>query len=188
MAQKPHPNPSPEGEGLSCRNLPPEGEGLSIVGNSPPLQGRGKGWGMAKPRLNELQIHARRLRREVTGPEKKLWQYLSGSKNGGFKFRRQAVVGNYIADFLCPQKALIVEVDGETHEEIRDARRDTWLNAHGYTVLRVTNDDVLTQLDRVVEHIFIVVSGLPDRWSQDVSPTPNPSPEGEGDSMEFIHA
>jgi very-short-patch-repair endonuclease len=179
----PRPNPSPEGEGLSLGQT-----------DSPPLQGRGKGWGMNKARLQEMHTRARTLRTEATGPEKKLWAYLSGAKCGGFKFRRQAVVGPYIADFLCPQKALIIEVDGETHDVMRDAKRDAWLAAHGYQVLRVSNDDVLMQLDRVLDHIFQTVSQLPDRWQRNdeptlnPSPTPNPSPEGEGGSLDFVYA
>ncbi len=156
--------------------------------NPPPLQGRGKGWGLSKPRLQELQTHAQGLRSNATGPEKKLWQHLSGSKHGGYKFRRQAVIGNYVADFLCAQKALVIEVDGETHDQARDVKRDAWLAEHGYHVLRVTNDDVLMQIDRVLDHIFAVVSKLPDRWPRGVSPTPNPSPEGEGDKMDSAHA
>ncbi|MCG7347939.1 endonuclease domain-containing protein [Sphingomonas sp. ACRSK] len=117
------------------------------------------------------------MRREPTEPEKRLWRALSGSKLAGFKFRRQAVIGRYIADFLCPQKALVVEVDGDTHAEGVDAVRDAWLVAHGYLVVRVLNRDVLNNMEGVLTHIVHALNNAPDRWS---GPHPNPSPEGEG--------
>ena len=113
---------------------PLKGRGLENE-QTPPLQGRGKGWGLSKQALAPLQAHAVTMRREPTEPEKRLWRALSGSKLAGFKFRRQAVIGPYIADFLCPQKALVVEVDGDTHAEGVDAVRDAWLVAHGYIVV-----------------------------------------------------
>jgi very-short-patch-repair endonuclease len=87
------------------------------------------------------------------------------------------VVGPYIADFLCPQKALIVEVDGETHDAEQDRRRDDALADYGFEVLRVTNQDVMTNLDGVLRFILAALQQASERWA---SPHPNPSPEGEG--------
>ena len=92
--------------------------------NSPPLQGRGRGWGLSAEYLALLKKRAAEMRKNPTEPEKRVWQILSGSRLAGEKFRRQAVIAPYIADFLCPQKALIVEVDGDTHDEAKDRLRD----------------------------------------------------------------
>ncbi|OYW50315.1 MAG: hypothetical protein B7Y36_05395 [Novosphingobium sp. 28-62-57] len=145
--------------------------------NSPPLQGRGRGWGLSAQRLDELHGHARDMRNQPAEPEKRLWQVLRGSQLGGYKFRRQAVIGNAIADFLCPQKGLIVEVDGQTQTDPdADARRTKRLEALGFRVVRVTNYDVMSNLEGVQQMLLGALECLPDRRS----PHPNPSPEGEG--------
>jgi very-short-patch-repair endonuclease len=119
------------------------------------------------------------MRREPTEPEKRLWyRALSRSQLGGFKFRRQAVIGPFIADFLCPAKALIVEVDGWTHDDVRaDQRRDAALRELGFTVLRFTNTEVMQNIEGVAAKILETLLRMPDRWD---APHPNPSPEGEG--------
>jgi very-short-patch-repair endonuclease len=121
------------------------------------------------------------MRREPTEPESRLWRALSGSKLGGYKFRRQAVIGSAIADFLCPQKALVVEIDGDTHSDGSDTDRDRLLTTLGYRVVRFTNHDVMTNLEGVCEQLLIILKATPDRWP---SPHPNPSPEGERLSKE----
>jgi len=117
------------------------------------------------------------MRLAPTEPEKRLWRGLSGSQLGGFKFRRQAVIGSYIVDFLCPAKALIVEVDGGTHVEEADRRRDQTLAERGFRTLRFGNADVMRNVDGVLQMILHTLQGSPDRWP---TPHPNPSPEGEG--------
>lgn len=146
--------------------------------STPPLQGRGKGWGTAKPRLAVLQDRAREMRNNPTEPEKRLWRSISNGRLGGHKFRRQAVIGECIVDFLCPHKALVVEVDGETHEPARDAIRDRALQRFGYRVVRFTNADVMTNVDGVLTTILVALEDAGDRWP--AQPHPNPSPEGEG--------
>jgi len=146
--------------------------------STPPLQGRGKGWGIRAEQLHQLHGFAREMRREPTEPEKRLWRRLSRSQLDGFKFRRQAVVGPFIVDFLCPQKALVVELDGWTHEDVRkDTRRDAALGVLGFTVLRLTNSEVMENVDGVLIRILEVLQQTPERWP---TPHPNPSPEGEG--------
>jgi len=160
--------------------------------NTPPLQGRGKGWGLATNTIAELQKRARSMRNDPTEPEKRLWRILSNSQLGGYKFRRQAVIGQYIVDFLCPRARLIVEVDGDMHDAQADAVRDTRLLNQGYLVLRVTNQDVMRNMEGVLRHI---VEGLrspltfrggagggasPQATALTAKPHPNPSPEGEG--------
>ena len=165
--------------------------------NSPPLQERpvnraprglgqagsltgpalGRGWGLSAEYLALLKRRAAEMRKNPTEPEIRVWRILSRSQFEGHKFRRQSVVGRFIADFLCPQKALIVEVDGDTHDEVKDRLRDDILASRGYRVVRVTNHDVMTNLDGVAHVIAEALSAAPDRWDR---PHPNPSPEGEG--------
>ena len=140
---------------------------------APPLQGRGLGWGLTASKLAELQRRAREMRRNPTEPEKRLWRYLSNSQVEDAKFRRQEVIGWFIADFACPSARLIVEVDGDTHDEAKDRLRDDVLNGFGYRVLRVTNLDVMSNADGVVAHIADALRNVE-------TPHPNPSPEGEG--------
>ena len=121
--------------------------------------------------------HASAMRRNPTEPEARLWHILSRSQLGGYKFRRQAVIGNAIADFLCPRKGLVVEIDGHTHVDLAtDTRRAERLVALGYHVFRVTNDDVMRNLEGVGRALLDCLDSLPDRRT----PHPNPSPEGEG--------
>jgi very-short-patch-repair endonuclease len=121
------------------------------------------------------------MRREPTEPEKRLWRHLSNSQLGGFKFRRQAVVEPFITDFLCPSKALIVEVDGITHDQEDDARRDAALRERGYTTIRFTNEDVMSNMEGVLTITLESLESLPDRWGGSRhSPTPTPPLKGRG--------
>ncbi len=143
---------------------------------APPLQGRGLGWGLSVEQIRWLQERAHEMRRNPTEPEKRLWRNLSNSQVDGLKFRRQEVIGPYIADFMCPARSLIVEVDGDTHDEAKDRLRDDVLEQFGFLVLRVTNADVMTNAEGVVEAIRLAALGRSSRHS----PHPNPSPKGEG--------
>jgi very-short-patch-repair endonuclease len=116
------------------------------------------------------------MRRHPTEPEKRLWRALSGSSIDGLKFRRQEVIGPFIADFMCPARSLIVEVDGDTHDQAKDRLRDDALAEIGFLVLRVSNADVLANAEGVVEAIRLTAAGRSSRHK----PHPNPSPEGEG--------
>ena len=131
---------------------------------------------MSRTKRSEIMLgYAHKMRRQPTEAEKRLWRYLAGSKLAGHKFRRQAILGAYIADFFCPQKNLAVEIDGDTHVIEVDAARDRMLMDQGVTVVRVTNEDVLTNMDGVLEHLLMELEACVDRW-----PHPNPTPEGEG--------
>ncbi|MBX9665761.1 DUF559 domain-containing protein [Novosphingobium sp.] len=94
-----------------------------------------------KPRNTQ---RARELRREATPAERRLWVYLARSQLGA-KFSRQMPVGPYFADFLCRELMLIVEIDGFSHEmrHEADAARTLVIEAHGYSVIRFTNAEVL---------------------------------------------
>jgi very-short-patch-repair endonuclease len=121
------------------------------------------------------------MRNHPTEPEKRLWRNLSNSQLGGFKFRRQEVIGRAIVDFFCPAAKLCVEVDGETHADpSRDRRRDAYLRSFGLSVLHVTNHDVMHNPEGA---LMVILSALEAPYS----PHPNPSPEGEG-LVESAHA
>ena len=98
---------------------------------------------------------ARDLRQSSTLAERRLWEHLRGRKLTGAKFRRQAPVGRYIADFLCAEACLIVELDGGIHEgrEVQDEARQCELEAFGYHVLRFDNEQVLTYPEQVLAEI-----------------------------------
>ncbi len=145
--------------------------------DSPPLQGRGRGWGLSASTIDRMHGHASAMRHNPTEPEKRLWSRLSQSQLGGFKFRRQATIGMVIVDFLCPQKGMIVEVDGHTHgDAASDERRDAALAVLGFRTVRFTNTDVMQNIEGVLARLLDELRALPDRRT----PHPNPSPEGEG--------
>ena len=122
-----------------------------------------------------LLRRARNLRNGSTPFEAKLWRHLRASQLGGHKFRRQHVIDNCIADFFCPQKGLIVEIDGDTHDPDRDTTRDRIHEQLGYVTLRFSNADVSNNVEGVLQRLLTTLEALPDRW-----PHPNPSPKGEG--------
>ena len=104
----------------------------------------------------ELLGRARENRREAVFPEHLLWQHLRNRQLDGLKFRRKAPLAPYIADFVCHEAKLIVELDGRSHEDRQayDQRRDQKLVREGYRVLRVLNDDVLRDIRAVLRTIL----------------------------------
>ena len=108
------------------------------------------------PRLRRPEtFRARALRRAATPAETALWALLRGRRVGGAKFRRQQPLGPFVVDFFCAEARLIVEADGGYHEAVadRDAARDHWLGDFGFTVLRLTNDEILEQPARALLRI-----------------------------------
>jgi 2-isopropylmalate synthase len=100
------------------------------------------------------KARARAMRRTPTEAERKLWHALRDRRMQHVKFRRQAPVGPYVADFLCTEHRLIVEADGGGHaENARDAARDVWFARNGYKVLRFWNTDILTARESVLATI-----------------------------------
>jgi very-short-patch-repair endonuclease len=100
-------------------------------------------------------IKARRLRRDMTEVEKRLWYLLRRGQFEGVKFKRQVPIGPYIVDFACLSWRLIIELDGGQHDSQRkqDARRTAYLEAEGYRVIRFWNNEVLENLDYVLATI-----------------------------------
>jgi very-short-patch-repair endonuclease len=119
---------------------------------------------------NQLRAVARSLRRNATSAERRLWQGLRREQVADFRFRRQVVLGGFIADFACLEARMVIEVDGATHstahELARDAPRSAPLAAQGYDVLRFTNDDVFHNLDGVLETIDLRLRALRPRTDE----------------------
>lgn len=123
---------------------------------------------------NELQ---RDLRKAMTDAERLLWQALRGRQISGYKFRRQHPFGDFILDFVCLEKMLVIEIDGGQHldhQALDDARTEKLVNA-GFSVLRFWNHEVLSEKEAVKERIWMELqkAGGPH-------PHPDPLLEGEG--------
>jgi very-short-patch-repair endonuclease len=108
---------------------------------------------------------ARALRKSMSDAESKLWQELRLRQLDGVRFRRQHPIGRYIVDFVCLEKRLIVEVDGEQHTQeahiAHDERRDRWLSAEGYRVMRFQTVEVYQNLDGVAQTIWGALQEMP---------------------------
>ena len=117
---------------------------------------------------------ARTLRRNMTEAEIRVWQMLRAHTTNGYKFRRQVPIGRYIADFVCHEVRLVVEIDGGQHDPAarREIERSGFLQNQGYRILRFWNNEVLANPDGVHETIVNELAA---------PPPPKPSPiEGEG--------
>jgi len=104
-------------------------------------------------RSPEVQ-RARELRNNMTKVESFVWSRLRGRKVGGYKFRRQVPLGSYFVDFLCVAARFVIEVDGESHDADGDARKTSWLEAHGYRVYRVGVNEIDEAMDDVMDSIY----------------------------------
>jgi len=110
----------------------------------------------------KLKDNAISLRREMTKSEACLWKYvLKAGMMCGYTFRRQRPIGYYIADFVCLELKLVIELDGVTHlyeeTQIKDIEKDNYLCGQGFEVLRFTDAEVLKELDIVKERIECMV-------------------------------
>ncbi len=115
-----------------------------------------------QPYRNDLKNVARRLRGEATFPERLLWSRLK-SKQLGHRILRQRPIGNHVVDFFCPESALVIELDGRSHDGQfeADMERQRFLESQGLHVLRFSNDSVLHDLDGVVRQIEAWLSENP---------------------------
>ena len=150
--------------------------------NPSPLAGEGaarRRRGADEGALN-LTRAARALRSRMTDAERKLWFALKGRRFDAFKFRRQVPIGPYIADFLCFESRLVVEVDGGQHaESARDVERDAWLARNAFRVVRYWNNDVLQNLEGVLTDLVTELNTTPHPSSSLRSTPPSPA-RGEG--------
>lgn len=130
---------------------------------NPPRNGEGdraqRGGGGHPPLQRPIVYRARQLRKDMSLPERILWQHLR-QRPGGFKFRKQHAVGDrYVVDFCCLSARLIVEVDGISHEmgdrPARDIVRSKFLEYNGFRVLRITARQVM---DDVTETVGAIVA------------------------------
>ncbi len=119
--------------------------------------GKGK---LAKEVRQGLVARARKMRTDPTPEEASLWQSLRKCQLGGYKFRRQHVIGAYIVDFYCPQASMVVEVDGKVHANQigYDREREEVLRAQGYQIIRFKNEEINTNLELVLKRILEAVS------------------------------
>ena len=121
---------------------------------------------------------ARRLRKELSDAEQKVWKHLRSRRFEGYKFRRQHPIGRYVADFRCIDRRLVIELDGGQHAEEmnlqKDSERTVYLNQKGFHVLRFWDNEVLNNTDTVLGQTF--------DWL-DVTPSPQPSPSEEGEGV-----
>jgi very-short-patch-repair endonuclease len=113
---------------------------------------------------------AKNLRKRSTDTERLLWRYLRIKQIEGLKFRRQESIGNYIADFVCFEAKVVVEVDGGQHTASeKDTERDAWLQSQGFRVLRFWTHEVLTNIKGVLE---VIRQNCMHRLYDSPSPTP----------------
>jgi very-short-patch-repair endonuclease len=110
------------------------------------------------PKEREMSSRARELRREATPAETALWKLLRHRRLHGLKFRRQFPIATFVADFCCYDLRLIVELDGDVHEEpsqaAHDANRDIFLRSLGYGILRFSNHRLFHDPESVVDELL----------------------------------
>jgi very-short-patch-repair endonuclease len=114
---------------------------------------------------SSIREQARELRKQMTDAEYALWQQLRGRKLGGLKFRRQHPLMDFILDFYCIEKRLVVEVDGGIHENQKegDDTRSAYLEALGCHVIRFKNFEVINHIEAVLEEIVNKANSLPSK-------------------------
>ena len=135
-----------------------------------------------KPNRQTLLKRAAEMRKNPPEPERRLWMELRSTRLNGAKFRRQAVIGTRIADFFCPAKGLIIEIDGHTHDQASDRAKDSWTEREtGFSTLRFTNDEIMQNMNGVLERLITVLETRSDRWPASGAHHPQtPSSEEEG--------
>ena len=103
--------------------------------------------------MKDLKENARFLRNNMTEQERKFWQIIKNRQFYGYRFLRQYVIGDYIVDFICREKKIIIELDGGQHNEqiniVYDLSRTKYLENKGYKVIRFWNNDIDNNLDGV---------------------------------------
>jgi len=130
---------------------------------SPLPQAGGVGGGPVRKFRPRETLNAQRLRREATTPERILWRAISKRQLEGWKFSRQMPIGPFVADFLCREAKLVIELDGISHDarQDEDRRRDSYLRVQGYWTLRFSNADVMSNLEGVLMTIVAALNSGP---------------------------
>ena len=119
--------------------------------------------------MQQPSTFARQLRRDATDAERRLWSNLRAHRLFGWKFKRQQPIGKYVADFVCFEARLVIELDGGQHADATSADqiRDAWFRTQGFETVRFWNNEVLGNIEGVLARI---ASSLP--------PLPGPLPQG----------
>jgi 5-methyltetrahydrofolate--homocysteine methyltransferase len=138
---------------------------------------------------NLLKEFSEKHRKYPTPAEDVFWNVVQSKKLEGFKFRRQHIIGNYITDFVCLKKNLIVEIDGLIHQlpenKTSDEERTAWLNTNGFLVIRFTNEEILFETDKVLHTLLSALQQQPDyRESSNLSSPP----AGGGQGADYLGA
>jgi very-short-patch-repair endonuclease len=155
---------------------------------------------MKKHPIDGAHDRARALRRQMTEAEQRIWRMLRMRQAGGYRFRRQAPIGRYIADFVCHEARLIIEIDGGQHDAAApvEVERCRFLADQGYRMLRFWNNEVLGNPEGVLMAIAAVLAnGSPPPKPEaspppkpEASPPPQPSPSRgrarEGPTIRFV--
>jgi very-short-patch-repair endonuclease len=117
----------------------------------------------------------------MTDAERRIWTRLRAHRFQHASFRRQVPIGPYVVDFLCASARLIIEIDGGQHavtEAKRDVRRDAWLRAQRFTILRFWNNDVLANTAGVLERIA-------EALARQLPPSLSLPRKGGGNALQF---
>ncbi len=172
-----HPSPSPLERGVKA--LP---EAMSDGSTEPIVYNNAPFYHTDEARWKQLKEFARANRKSSTEAEEALWQQIRGEKIVGVKFRRQHAIQEFIVDFVSIEYRLVIEVDGEIHDEQReyDEIRTEYLNANGFEVIRFTNDEVLDTLGAVLKRIEQAISDQKIKLTATTERTPLPNGEGTG--------
>ena len=113
--------------------------------------------------MNDKNIVARKLRKNQTPQERKMWNLLRNHQFYNLEFRRQHPIENYIVDFVCRKKKIIVELDGGQHNEneniVYDEQRTKYLESKGYKVIRFWNNEIDKNFEGVFKELQRVVLG-----------------------------
>lgn len=143
---------------LSSKSLP------KYVVNSPPSEGCPKGGVVRRNSKNyfslpynpKLKDRAKALRKAGNLSEVLFWQHVHKRKFKGYDFDRQKIIGNYIVDFYCVNCQVVIEIDGDSHDdkEEYDAARDDYLTSLGLTVIHITAKEVLQNLEGVMRWLY----------------------------------
>ena len=107
---------------------------------------------------------AKEMRSNLTKEELKFWCIVRAKNFYGYKFKRQVLIGDYIVDFLCPEKNLVVEIDGGQHNEGNnvesDRKRTMYLENNGYKIIRFWNNEVWENIEGVCQKLKDVLDNL----------------------------
>ncbi len=107
--------------------------------------------------MEQKYIIARKLRKESTIQERMLWKILRNRQFKNLKFRRQFPIGEYIVDFVCEEKKLVIELDGGQHNEShnikKDSERTKFIETQGYKVIRFWNNDITQNFEGVYQKL-----------------------------------